>query len=910
VPPRLRYAATLQAAHHLEPWVLPLPAGRRAPDTGRGGVLSLVLALCSGAFSPAHAHAAPIPAAAPLAGHPGEPAAGIAGKQDDGSTPEPGAPATTAGGARAAGTPESDPTSPRTRGAVEFDTATLTQRGLDPQIASYFRDSARFRPGGATVTVFVNDIHRGRTQARFNDQGELCFDLALLETAGLKIPETMRGDRGGPDAGACRDYRTAYPGTIVSLRPNQEEIRLIVPTDALRPTESDFSGYSRGGTAVLLNYDLTAMRSESGGTTSHFLSLGSELGLNVNDWILRSRASTSMQAGQLRTQHLYAYAQRTWADRGATVQAGQINIANSVLTGAPLTGVQVFPDAALAAQARNVVMVEGLAQSPQARVEVRQAGALIYSTVVPAGPFTLTDLPLLNGSSDLDVTVIETGGAQHRFTVPGSAINAGSLGQRPGYSFALGKSRDLGSGNARQLWVASASGNWTAGRHGHLGAGALVASRYQAVSWGADIRPSRTLGLKLQQRVSRATREASRTGTQIEFSGVASKLPGNLSLSFSTAVQSKGYRSLTDVTQNIVDAAASTARYRTQHTASLGWSGTRAGNVAVGYSHSTLQNGRKTQRLNMSWAKTFSVGTLSLNVERDLNSRNDAGSGYAGNTPVNAYYASLSIPLGKRSVRTYASNSGGYTRMGAAYSERVGDSLNYSVNAERNTQSGNNNVSAQLSAVPRFAQVNLGVSAAGKGARSYYGGASGGLVLHAKGLTASPYPVQDTFGIVSTGTADIKVTTPQGPVWTDHWGRAVIPQLSAYGRSQVEINTRSLPRNVDIRNGVRQVAAGRGSVNHVDFELTRVRRLMLNARDADGNALPAGAYVFDEKQQFVSTVLGDGRIFLNNGAENTTLSVALPDGGQCALRYTLPVASGSGRGLFETVDASCAPRQD
>lgn len=93
-----------------------------------------------------------------------------------------------------------------------------------------------------------------------------------------------------------------------------------------------------------------------------------------------------------------------------------------------------------------------------------------------------------------------------------------------------------------------------------------------------------------------------------------------------------------------------------------------------------------------------------------------------------------------------------------------------------------------MSALPRYAQVNLGASGLGTRNRSYYGGATGGLVLHASGLTASPYPVQDTFGILSaSGTPGVKVGTPQGPVWTDPWGapssRSFRPTAAAESKS-------------------------------------------------------------------------------------------------------------------------------
>lgn len=93
-------------------------------------------------------------------------------------------------------------------------------------------------------------------------------------------------------------------------------------------------------------------------------------------------------------------------------------------------------------------------------------------------------------------------------------------------------------------------------------------------------------------------------------------------------------------------------------------------------------------------------------------------------------------------------------------------------------------------------------------------------------------------------------------------------------------------------------------MNRIDFELTRVRRAMLNARDSEGNPLPSGAYVLDGRQQYVGTVLEQGQVFINNGAGTDALTVTLPDGRQCRLQYALHERAAPGT-LFESADARC-----
>ncbi len=51
----------------------------------------------------------------------------------------------------------------------------------------------------------------------------------------------------------------------------------------------------------------------------------------------------------------------------------------------------------------------------------------------------------------------------------------------------------------------------------------------------------------------------------------------------------------------------------------------------------------------------------------------------------------------------------------------------------------------------RYTQLNLGLSHYGQ-STSYSGQLQGGLALHGNGVTrASPYPIQETFGILSVG---------------------------------------------------------------------------------------------------------------------------------------------------------------
>lgn len=297
---------------------------------------------------------------------------------------------------------------------TSFDKRTLEQRGIDPALATLLLRAPRFTAGRHPVTLTVNGQRRGRVDAAFSRQGDLCFDQALLDTANLKVPAGTQDDQ------PCHDFLGAWPQTVIDPDPASLGLSLIVPTASIRPTTRDFTGYQTGGFAGLLNYDINSLYSHLGDQSSRYLSANTELGFNAGDWIVRSRQVQTRQDDVSRTSHLAAYAQRTFASQQAVLQAGQINLYNPVLAGAQITGVQVMTEQALRIEGQNAV-IEGIAHS-QAQVEVRQNGSLIHTTVVPAGPFSLNDVRRLNNRSDVEVTVKEADGSERSFTVPAAML--------------------------------------------------------------------------------------------------------------------------------------------------------------------------------------------------------------------------------------------------------------------------------------------------------------------------------------------------------------------------------------------------------------------------------------------------------------------------------------------------------
>lgn len=777
-----------------------------------------------------------------------------------------------------------------------FDLATLQARGIDPGVARYFRSAARFSEGVRVVGLTVNGDRIGLADVRFNHEGELCFTRGLLDRAGLRVPSRVLNKDAAVDQ-ACHDFLSEYPNTVATLRPGSEEVFLVVPTQALREVQRGSGHYARGGTAGMLNYDLQGSNSHSREDTNRYFSASTEVGFNFGDWIARSRQLYISSDGRSTTEHLFAYAQRDWVPLASTLQLGQISGTSPVFGGVQLLGAQLFPDGIASGSSGGGVVVEGIALS-QSRVEVRQSGALIYTTVVPEGPFSLSNLPLLNGTSDLQVSVIEARGGQRSFVVPAASFRA-TVPVKTGYTAGLGKVRDVDRSGAKEPLLGMASGTWALGKNSTLSSGVQGTDSYNSVGLALDSSFGQRFSLGLRNNLAR-DRKKKLQGVRNSVS-LGGTLPGNVQVSLSATTQTPGYREVLDTVRTVAG-ENDVARFKNQYTAGVSWAAPQVGAFSAGYSRATHFNSRSTQNVYGSWNKDFRYANVGVTVDSQVGS---SGKTRGDNDGVGVRLQ-VTVPLGReRSLSSFARHQGRRSSIGTSYYERVDEALNYELRSESDLRgSHEQTMGGWVNTLSRYAQVGAGVDRDASSTR-YSGQLQGAVVAHDRGVTFTPYRVEDTFGVASAGDiAGARISTPQGPVWTDRWGMAVLPGLPAYQVSQLEIEGKSLPRQVDIKNGTKVLEAGRGSFSKVDFEVVKVRRVLLRATDTAGEPLAQGASVLGAGNAFLTNVVAGGMIFLSNIDSAQTLTVSSPSGASCTLQLDLAEQSYDER-PYETASATC-----
>ncbi|HBA8456101.1 TPA: fimbria/pilus outer membrane usher protein [Serratia marcescens] len=773
------------------------------------------------------------------------------------------------------------------RDNLVFDPDTLSERGMDPTIAALFGQAPRFLPGENTVALFVNGNPRGRVRVRFDERGALCADPAFLQAAGLEPPP------GHTDKAACFDLRCAWPQAEIYLEPGEVKVILVVPPEAFRASVPEGGNWQHGGAAGMINYDAQYLNSSGDGGGLNYGQLGTEAGFNAGDWVVRSRQTFTRLNGEGHINHQAAYAQRSFVGIKKVLQAGQVSLSNSLFGTGQVLGFQLFPESALMSGQSGAGLVEGVAQS-QSVVEVRQSGVLVYSTAVPAGPFRLQGFSLLNTRTDLMVTLTDSNGEMRQFIVPAATLLARAPLISPGLSFGAGK---LEQQYGKAPLLGTVASGWQLTPFTSLNAGVLGAEPYRAGALNLDTQLFDPTRLSLQSTLAQDT-DHSNTGTLLSAL-LSHNLSGRLSISVNGRQQTAGYRELSDALQRADrDNPNSQSRSRYQWGSGVNWSAEGLGNLSLSWVHSTTFAGNNTDYLRGGWSRQFGRTYLGVSLEHNTGTL----SGQADDR----LYVSFSMPLGDGSnINSYLNTAKRSARAGVRYSDRTSQDRGWSIATDRDLRNNRTSVSGNFDFVTPVSQLNASVSHDNDNYTSWSTRASGAVVLHENGVTLSPYRVADTFGIARVGKeSGVKLDTPAGPVWTDWRGYAVIPTLNGYRRSAIQVDTRSLAKNIDIGNAWQESEVARGAIGRLDFDVLRTRRVLVGAAMADGERLPHGASVFNAAEELVTVVGDDGTVFVPDATPGMMLKVQSSGKTVCAMKLDLPETAET-TGLYENATATC-----
>ena len=720
------------------------------------------------------------------------------------------------------------------------------------------------------LELVVNQMSSTELVAVQQRAGRLYMATADLHKAGVQVPGLADGEVAlDTITGLHSDYDSQGQRLLLQVP------AAWLPTQALGNRQLYPASDARSSFGALLNYDLYLNDTDDGGT---YLAAWNELRL-FDSW------GTLSTTGQWRqafggnevddSQQGFRRYDTTWRytdeARLLTVEMGD------VLSGAlpwtssvRLGGVQVSRDFAVRPDLVTYPLpaFAGEAAVPSS-LDLFINGYKSSSAELQPGPYTLTNIPFINGAGEAVVVTTDALGRQVSTTLPfyvtssllqkglaDFSVAAGSLRRDyalrdfaygPGVSaaslrYGLTDSFTLESHAeaAESLALGGLGGNWQVGHWGVVNA-AMSQSRFD-----------------------------SRSGQQWSL-GYQYNSP-RLGFNYQRLQRRGDYADL-----SLVDSPYTRLSQRSEQV-TLSLNLNRYGSLGAGYFDVRAGDNSRTRLLNLSWSKPlWGNSSLYLSANREIGDSQWA---------VQAQWVIPFDVSGTLSLSLERNNNGErLQRVNFSRAVPTEGGLGYNLGYA----DGDREAYRQADLTWRLQAVQLQVGAYGTSDdTTRWADASGSLVWMDAGVFAANR-IDDAFVVVSTdGFADVPVHYENQLVGrTDSKGHLLVPWSSGYYRGKYEIDPMELPSTVQVPQVEQRVAVRRGSGYLLEFPMQRVVAASLHLVDPAQRDLPLGSQVLHE-QSGTHTVVGwDGLVYLEGLAEHNSLVVERSGGGSCRVQFSV-----------------------
>ncbi|NVZ18625.1 fimbrial biogenesis outer membrane usher protein [Pseudomonas costantinii] len=721
------------------------------------------------------------------------------------------------------------------------------------------------------LELVVNQMDTGRVVAVNQRAGKLYLPASVLQEVGMKLPAEV----------ATEVALENLPGMHTDYDSQGQRLMLTVPPTWL-PEQfiGNRNNYPRTQAmtsfGALLNYDAYLNDTDGAGT---YLGIFNEVRLfdtwgtlsNTGQYrttIGRDTAGSSLNNGYRRYDTTWRFSDD---DRLLTYEAGDV-ISGSLpwSTSVRLGGVQVSRDFGVRPDLVTYPLPQfaGEAAVPSS-VDLFINGYKSSSADLQPGPYTLTNVPFINGAGEAVVVTTDALGRQVSTTVPFYVTSTLLQKGLSDFSVAAGNLRrdytlrDFGYGPG----VASGTFRYGLSDVFTLESHAEASNDLTLGGVGGNLRVG-NFGV-LNTAISQSQFDG-RTGQQLSLGYQYSNQ--RFSLSYQRVERRDQYADL-----SLIDTPYVSLSKRSQQ-ATLSLNLNDFGSLGVGYFDVQAADDSRTRLVNMTWSKSLWRGSSFY-----LSANHEVGdSSWAVQAQVAIpfdVYGSLSLGS-ERSKTGQSQQRVNYSRAVPAEGG-VGFNLGYA--------SGDGPAYRQADLTWRLQSVQLQAGVYGTSdAETRWADASGSLVWMDNEVFAANR-VNDAFVVVSTdGFSGVPVRYENQVVGeTDRNGHLLVPWTSAYYRAKYEIDPLNLPSNVQVPNVEQRVSVRRGSGYLLEFPVRRVIAASITLVDAKHQDLPLGSQVRHEQSGALAVVGWDGLVYLENLVAHNTLQVTVGNGQTCQATFEL-----------------------
>ncbi|AWS52884.1 MULTISPECIES: fimbria/pilus outer membrane usher protein [Providencia] len=747
--------------------------------------------------------------------------------------------------------------------AVEFNTDMLDTEDTQNIDFSQFSQAGFIMPGIYHLTLKVNNESMGSAQditviapqsQNNNLFDTVCVPVNILDRLGL-TQDAIKLIK-YRDEGKCLDL-SPLEGASLNVDLSTLTLSILIPQSYLEYTDPSWvppSRWEEGVNGFLLDYNLTgSLTRRDSGSRESYLSANGTTGLNFGAWRLRGdyQANYRKSTGSFKNQYSDATFSRLFAYRSiksiaSILTLGENYFYSAIFDSWQYTGVSLETDEnmmppKLTGYAPEII---GIAQT-NATVIVKSHNRIVLETTVPAGPFRIQTLDSsIRGT--LDVTVREENGEEQQFSITTAAL---PYLTRPGqirYKFAAGKPRF----NGRQLeGDLTASGELSYGLNNlwSIYGGSVLSKNYQAFSagFGRDLFSFGSLSFDATQSHAQLL-DKTLTGRSYRLSYSKSFDEARTDITFAGyRFSDETYRSL----QQTLDERRTGNESQAQKESYQVNINKYFDDFSLGgnYQYNTYWNSETEEQYSLYLSTLLNWAAIGLkNINLTASATRSKRAGYQDDA-ISLYFT---IPLSQGSSVSF---SEGYTRnqngqhssthnIGySGYSEQ----RNYNLNVGYQTgshQDDQTSFSGYLNQNLPYASISGNASYVPNEYHSVGGSINGGITLIKEGIAMHQAAYGGTRLVVETpGAANVPLSG--GVYQTNHFGLAVLPNVSSYRKTSASINTSKLPKDVEALETVTDATLTRGAIGYRRLNVIQGEKTFARLKLADDTYPPFGTSV-------------------------------------------------------------------
>lgn len=732
--------------------------------------------------------------------------------------------------------------------------------GINPEVWAAL--NGNYAPGRYLVDLSLNgkDIGKRILDVTPQDSEALCLTDAWLTKAGVYVSADYF--REGYDATRQCYVLTKAPSAKVDFDVSTQSLALSIPQQGLVKMPENVA-WDYGTDAFRVNYNANANTGRH--NTSAFGS--ADLKANVGRWVVSSSAtaSTGDSGDNEATINMFT-ATRAIRSLSADLAVGKTSTGDNLLGSTGTYGVSLSRNNSMKPGNLGYTPVfSGIADGPS-RVTLTQNGRMLYSEMVPAGPFSVTDVPLYT-SGDVTMTVTGDDGREQKQVFPLSVMSGQLSPGEHEFSVAAGMPDD----------DSDLEGGVFAASYGYgldgltLRAGGVFNRDWQGASAGT------VLGLGYLGAVSAdgayATakyRDGSRSGNKVQLAWNKQLALTDTGLRVSWSRQSAEYEDMSSFDPTELWGQENHGRrIKNEWNAGIsqpvgglfslsvsGWQRSYYPASTTGSYRYAGDNGRDT---GITGSLSTQIKGVSLNLgwsgSRNTQGENNWSASASVSVPFTLfdrkYSSSTSVSTGKD----------GGTGFSTGVSGSLNDRFSYGFGGGRDSGGGGTGyLNASYSGDRAYLSGTMNHST-GSGTSGSVSASGSVLAVPAARDVMFSRNSSDTVAVVNVkDTPGVKVTSGDGQTNGD--GNLVV-SLNSYDWNTVTIDAGTLPLNTELATTSMKVVPTDRAVVWMPFDALKVHRYLLQVKQRNGEFVPGGTWARDSKNTPLGFVANNGVLMIN-----------------------------------------------